>query len=68
MYAAEKDNGATDDYKGFFAKAKYGFPLPTVVGVKLGGAVVGEMLDYGDYYDAAENTATWLRFEVTAKF
>jgi len=68
MYAAEKDNGATDDYKGFFAKAKYGFPLPTVAGVKLGGAVAGEMLNYGDYYDAAENTATWLRFEVTAKF
>ncbi len=68
MYAAEKDNGATDDSKGFFAKAKYGFPLPTVAGIKLGGAVAGEMLDYGDYYEAAENTATWLRLEVTAKF
>jgi hypothetical protein len=68
MYAAEKDNGATDDYRGLFAKAKYGFPLPELAGAKLGGAVTGEILDHGDYYDTDEDAATWVRFEVTAKF
>ena len=68
MYAAEKDNGATDDYRGLFAKAKYGFPLPELAGAKLGGAVTGEVLDHGDYYDTDEDAATWVRFEVTAKF
>ncbi len=68
MYAAEKDNDAVDSYKGFFASAKYGFPLPSVAGIKMNGAVAGEVLDYGDYFVAEEKTATWLRFEVKAKF
>ena len=68
MYAAEKDNDAVDSYKGFFASAKYGFPLPTIAGIKMNGAVAGEIFDYGDYYEAAEDAATWLRFEVKAKF
>lgn len=68
MYAAERDNEAADDYKGLLAKAKYAFPLPELAGIKLGGAVLGEMLDYGDYYETTEDAATFLRFEVTAKF
>ena len=68
MYAAEKDNGATDDYRGLFAKAKYGFPLTTVAGITMNGALVGEVLDYGDYYADAEDAATWFRLEISAKF
>ncbi|MGI5868230.1 MAG: alginate export family protein [Kiritimatiellia bacterium] len=68
MYADEKDNKAEDGYRGLFAKAKYGFPVAEVAGVKLTGAVVGEMLDYGDYYDTDEDAATWARFELVANF
>lgn len=68
MYAAKKDNEATDSYRGFFAQGKYTFPLPEVAGIKFGGAVIGELLDYGDYYDAEESVATFVRFQMTAKF
>lgn len=68
MYAAEKDNSATDDYKGYLVAAKYGFPLPTVAGMKLAGQVTGEVFDFGDYYVTTEDRATWLRLEVSAKF
>ena len=68
MYAVEKDNDATDTSKGLLVKAKYGFPLPSFGSIKFNGAVSGELLDYGDYYTAAENTATFLRFEIAAKF
>lgn len=68
LYAAEKDNGATGRRRGFFTKLKYAFPLPSAGGVAMGGALAGELLDYGDYYDTEEDAATWLRFELTAKF
>lgn len=68
MYAAEKDNGAADSYRGFYTQGKYAFPLPVVAGVKFGGAVLGEMLDYGSYYEAEKNVATYIRLELTAKF
>lgn len=68
MYAAAKDNAATDRYRGFFLQGKYAFPLPEVSGVKFGGAVLGELLDYGDYYDTKKNVATYVRFQLTAKF
>ena len=68
LYAAEKDNGATGRHRGFFTKLKYAFPLPSVGGVALGGALAGEVLDHGDYYETDEDAATWFRFEVTAKF
>ncbi len=76
MFAAERDNGATDDYRGFFTQLRYDFPLlSNVFGQRgdLTGAVVGETLVYGDYYrheTAAvdEDAAYWLRFEVNGKF
>lgn len=68
MYAAEKDNDASDRYRGLLAKARYNFPLPEVAGIKMNGTILGEVLNYGDYYDAEEDYATFLRLEVTAKF
>lgn len=74
MYAAEKDNGANDAYRGLFALCRYDFPLLSKIFGKRGdlkGAVVGEALAYGDYYDhevADADMATWLRFEVNGKF
>lgn len=68
LYAAEKDNGATGRRRGFFTKFKYAFPLPSIGGVRLGGALAGELLDPGDYYTTDEDAATWLRFELTARF
>lgn len=68
MYAAEKDNGATGRRRGFFTQGKYAFPLPKIAGVKFGGTVVGELLDYGSYYDAEKSVATFIRLQLTAKF
>jgi len=74
MYAAEKDNGARDAYRGLFALCRYDFPLLSKIFGKRGdvkGTVVGEVLAYGDYYahnEADTDMATWLRFEVNAKF
>lgn len=68
MYTAAKDNDASDRFRGLLAKAKYYFPLPEVAGIKMDGTILGEVLDYGDYYDAKEDYATFLRLEVTAKF
>jgi len=74
MFAAEKDAGATSDYRGYFTQLRYDFPLLGKVFGKRGdvkGAVVGEAFYYGDYYahDAADaDMATWVRFELNAKF
>jgi hypothetical protein len=74
MFAAEKDNNATDNYRGFFTQLRYDFPLLSKVFGKRGdltGAVAGETLVYGDYYQhdtASEDAATWLRFELIGKF
>jgi hypothetical protein len=76
MFAAEKDNGATDNYRGLFTQLRYEFPLLSKVFGKRGdltGAVVGEAMTYGDYYmhDTAlvdEDMGYFMRFELTAKF
>ncbi|HOE60607.1 MAG TPA: alginate export family protein [Kiritimatiellia bacterium] len=74
MFAHEKDNGATSSYRGLYTQARYDFPLLSKIFGKRGevkGAVVGEALWYGDYYqhDAVnEDVATWLRFELNGKF
>lgn len=68
MYAVEKDYGATDDYRGFFARVKYGFPLPSAGGIDFNGYLAGDTLVYGDYYDTEEDAATTMRFEIMAKF
>ena len=76
MFAARKDNGATGDYRGFFSRLRYDFPIiSNLIGKRgeLSGAVVGETLWYGDYYahDTAsvdEDAAYWLRFELNGKF
>ncbi len=74
MFAAEKDNDATSNYRGFFTQFRYDFPiLSQLVGKRgeLTGAVVAETLCYGDYYQhdaAGEDTAYWLRFELNGKF
>ena len=74
MFAAEKDNGATDNYRGLYTQVRYDFPLLSKIFGKRGevtGAVVGEAMVYGDYYAhevADADMATWLRFEVNGKF
>lgn len=74
MFAAQKDNTAQSSYRGLFALCRYDFPLMKKIFGKRGelkGAVVGEMLAYGDYYehDAANaDVATWVRFEINGKF
>ena len=76
MFAAEKDNGADSNYRGYFTRLRYDFPLLSKIFGKRGevtGAVVGEALAYGDYYQhdmAASDTdvATWLRFELNGRF
>ena len=74
MFAAEKDNGATDNYRGLYTQLRYDLPLLSKVFGKRGdvtGAVVGEAMYYGDYYahDVADtDMATWLRFEINGKF
>jgi len=74
MYAAEKDNGARDAYRGLFALCRYDFPLLSKIFGKRGelkGAVIGELMAYGDYYEheaAGESVGTWLRFEISGKF
>ena len=74
MFAAEKDNGATDNYRGLYTQLRYDFPLLSKIFGKRGditGAVVGEALLYGDYYahdQAGADAATWLRFELNGKF
>jgi hypothetical protein len=74
MYAAEKDNNARDSYRGLFTLARYDFPLLSKMFGKRGelkGAVVGELLAYGDYYEheaADTDVATWLRIEINGKF
>ncbi len=75
MFAAEKDNNATSDYRGYFTQLRYDFPLLSKIFGKRGdvtGAVVGEALFLGDYYNTGtkgvSDTATWLRFELNAKF
>ncbi len=75
MYAAQKDNGARDSYRGLFALCRYDFPLLSKIFGRRGdvtGTVVGEAFYYGDYYqhDTAvvdEDVAYWLRFEINAK-
>jgi len=76
MFAAEKDNGATDNYRGLFTQLRYDFPLLSKVFGKRGdltGAVVGEVMTYGDYYahetaSVDEDAGYFLRFELNAKF
>ena len=76
MFAAEMDNGATSDYRGFFTQLRYDFPILSKIFGKRGeltGAVVGETLVYGDYYqhDTAavnEDVAYFARFELNGKF
>ena len=76
MFASETDNGATDRYRGYFTQLRYDFPMLSKVFGRRGevtGAVVGETLVYGDYYQhdtatADEPAACWLRFEVIGKF
>ena len=76
MFAEDRDNGATSNYRGYFTQLRYDFPIISKVFGKRGdltGAVVGEAFYYGDYYqhDTAsvdENMATWLRFELNGKF
>ncbi len=73
MFAAEKDNGATDSYRGYFTQLRYDFPILSKIFGKRGdvtGAVVGEAMVLGDYYNTAGagDTATWVRFELNGKF
>jgi hypothetical protein len=76
MFAAEKDNGATDNYRGLFTQLRYEFPILSKVFGKRGdltGAVVGEAMTYGDYYMhdtnlVDEDVGYFARFELTAKF
>lgn len=76
MFAAERDNSADGSYRGYYTQLRYEFPLLSKIYGERGslkGAVVGEMLYYGDYYayDTAgvdEDAAYWLRFELNAKF
>lgn len=75
MFAAQKDNNASGNYRGFFSQLRYDFPiLSNLVGKRgeLTGAVVGEALWYGDYYASAAtvdaDAAYWLRFELNGKF
>ncbi|MDD4102639.1 MAG: alginate export family protein, partial [Kiritimatiellae bacterium] len=74
MFADKKDNGAENSYRGLYAQARYDFPLLSKVFGKRGdlsGAVVGEAMWYGDYYQheaVGEDVATWLRFELNGKF
>jgi hypothetical protein len=74
MYAAEKDNDARDSYRGLFTLCRYDFPLLSKIFGKRGelkGAVIGELLAYGDYYEHEEadaDVATWLRIEINGKF
>jgi hypothetical protein len=76
MFAAEKDNGATDSYRGLFTQLRYEFPLLSKMFGKRGdltGAVLGEAITYGDYYThetapGNEDVGYFLRFELTAKF
>lgn len=74
MFAAEKDNGAKENYRGLYTQVRYDFPLLSKVFGKRGdltGAVVGEALVYGDYYAhdvVGTDVATWLRFELNGKF
>lgn len=74
MFANEKDNGASGHYRGLFAQLRYDFPLlGAVFGGRgnLKGAVVGEALVYGDYYDHDEvdqDVATWVRLELRGTF
>jgi hypothetical protein len=76
MFAAEKDNGATDNYRGLYTQLRYDFPIVSKVFGKRGeltGAVVGEMLWYGDYYQhdtvaVNEDAGYWVRFELNGKF
>ena len=76
MFVAEKNADADSNYRGYFTQVKYEFPLLAALcngRGSLKGAVVGEMLYYGGYYehDAAnvdEDAAYWLRFELKGKF
>lgn len=74
MFAAEKDNAATDNYRGFFSQLRYDFPIISKMFGKrddIMGAVVGEVLAYGNYYKheaAGEDVGTWVRFELNGKF
>jgi len=74
MFAAERDNGSTDNCRGYFTRLSYDFPLLGKGSWKRGGltgTVAGETLVYGDYYahEAVDtDMATWLRFELNGKF
>jgi len=76
MFAAEKDNNADGNYRGYFTQVKYEFPLLSESAGERGslkGAVVGEMLYFGDYYDhhtasVDEDATYWLRFEIKGEF
>lgn len=74
MFAAARDNGATDNYRGLFNQVRYDFPLLSKVFGKRGdvtGAVTAEALWYGSYYQheaAGEDVATFVRLELNAKF
>jgi hypothetical protein len=75
MFAAAKDNDASGSYRGYFTQIRYDFPLLSkIIGERgsVKGAIVGEVLYYGDYYehstaDVDEDAAYWLRFEIGAK-
>lgn len=73
MFADERDNGASDAYRGLYTQIRYDFPLLSNLFGKRGdlsGAVVGEVFRYGDYYQhqaVGEDTASWVRFELNGK-
>jgi hypothetical protein len=72
MFAAAKDNDAEGSYRGYFTQLRYEFPVLSKIFRERGsakGAIVGEMLYFGDYYehhtaDVDEDAAYWLRFEL----
>ena len=76
MFAAEEDNNATDKYRGLYTQLRYDFPLLSKIFGRRGeltGAIVGETLYYGNYYEhdtalVNEDAAYWLRFELNGKF
>lgn len=76
MFVAEKNANADSSYRGYFTQVKYEFPLLSQIYAERGslkGAVVGEMLYYGGYYEhdngvVDEDAAYWLRFEIKGKF
>jgi len=70
MYALEKDYGAKGNERGMFVNARYSFPVFNDKGINISGALYGEMMFLGDYYNkpSAANDAYFARFEIVARF